>query len=296
MKQRASSLFKKRQEEICSAFEQLDGKESFSNEVWEHHSGGGGVTRVIQDGSVFEKGGVNFSEVNGELPAEMCKRLLGEDRAYPFYATGISLVLHPYSPMVPTVHANFRYLEIKDKAWFGGGADLTPYYLFEEDAKSFHSVWKKSLDNIDPEYYPKFKKRCDEYFFLPHRQEARGIGGIFFDYLGRDEPEKIEFYFKLVEKVSSEFINSYLPIAAKCKNQSWGEHEKSFQLLRRGRYVEFNLVYDLGTQFGLRTSGRTESILMSLPPVVNWKYNSEFPLGEREQKLMQVINKPRDWV
>ena len=273
MKDKASNLFKQRQKEISAELELLDGREKFITENWEYPSGGGGITKVLQDGDVIEKGGVNFSEVEGTLPATMCKRLLGEEKEYPFFATGISLVIHPRSPMIPTVHANFRYLEVKDKKWFGGGADLTPYYLFKEDASHFHSVWKEELDRHNKEYYPKFKKRCDEYFYLPHRKEARGIGGIFFDYLGKDDVSEIESFFELVSDVSSRFIDAYLPIAKKRKEEKYTEHEKSFQLMRRGRYVEFNLVYDLGTQFGLKTSGRVESILMSLPPVVNWRYN-----------------------
>ena len=197
--------------------------------------------------------------------------------------------------MIPTVHANFRYLEVKDKKWFGGGADLTPYYLFKEDAVHFHSVWKEELGKHNKEYYPKFKKRCDEYFYLPHRKEARGIGGIFFDYLGKDDVSEIESSFELVSNISSKFIDAYLPIARKRKEEKYSEHEKSFQLMRRGRYVEFNLVYDLGTQFGLKTSGRIETILMSLPPVVNWRYNSEFKMGEREEELMRVIKEPVNW-
>ncbi len=295
MREKASNLFKQRQAEICGALEQLDGREKFITEVWEYPSGGGGITRVLQGGEVIEKGGVNFSEVNGVLPASMCKRLLGEEKEYPFFATGVSLVIHPCSPMIPTVHANFRYLEVKDKKWFGGGADLTPYYLFKEDAKHFHSVWRDVLDKKDSTYYPKFKKRCDEYFYLPHRKEARGIGGIFFDYLGREDTSEIQSSFNLVSDVSSKFIDAYLPIAKKRKDEKWTEREKSFQLMRRGRYVEFNLVYDLGTQFGLKTSGRIESILMSLPPIVNWPYNSEFEMGEREKELMKVIKEPVDW-
>jgi len=298
---RAVSLFKNTQASICEALETLDGKAKFQEDSWVRPDvagghGGGGLTKVMAEGAVIEKGGVNFSEVHGTLPLEMSKRLIGADKESPFYATGVSLVIHPFSPMIPTVHANFRYLEVADCCWFGGGADLTPYYLFEEDAVHFHSIFKETCDKFDSSYYPKFKKKCDEYFYLPHRSEARGIGGIFLDYMGKEDPEKIEDHFSLIEALSSSFINSYLPIAEKRKPESWDEKQKEFQLLRRGRYVEFNLIFDLGTQFGLKTGGRTESILMSLPPNVKWNYNVSYDEKSRESEILEVVKAPKDWL
>jgi coproporphyrinogen III oxidase len=301
MKERAVELFKGTQTSICLGLEEEDGKSKFQSDSWERPDssgshGGGGLTRVISEGDIFEKGGVNFSEVHGNLPAEMSKRLVGIDTEAPFYATGVSLVLHPSSPMVPTVHANFRYLEVADKSWFGGGLDLTPYYLFEEDARHFHSVLKKSCDSFDESYYPKFKKRCDEYFYLPHRGEARGIGGLFFDYLGKDKPEELDEYFSFVSEIASSFLPAYLPIVKKRREEPWGQAEKDFQLLRRGRYVEFNLIFDLGTQFGLKTGGRTESILMSLPAEVRWQYNAQVDENSREYDIIRVVKEPKEWV
>lgn len=301
MSYRESSVtkFTALQEEICDALEEIDGSQRFSSDHWQRpensllEGGGGGHTRVLRGGAVFESAGVNFSEVFGTLPLEMSKKLIGSESEQPFFATGVSLVLHPYSPMVPTVHANFRYLEVADKCWFGGGADLTPYYLFEEDAEHFHRTW---LEACGEQRYRTFKEECDRYFYLPHREEARGIGGIFFDYLGRDEPEKVAEYAEMTYAVSRHFLPSYLPIVARRKSMSFTEAQKQFQLLRRGRYVEFNLVYDRGTQFGLRTKGRTESILMSLPPMVAWEYCFEPEPGSAEDALLEVLRRPKDWV
>ena len=225
----------------------------------------------------------------------MTKKLLGTDGEAKFYATGTSLVLHPYSPMIPTVHANFRYLEVGNKKWFGGGSDLTPYYLFEEDARHFHKTAKNVCDKHDNCFYSQFKKECDQYFYLPHRKEARGVGGIFYDYLGKEEPEKLENFFSFAKDYSESFLDSYLPIVERRKDEPWTETQKEFQLLRRGRYVEFNLIYDRGTLFGLRTNGRTESILMSLPPTVNWTYNYQPTAGSKEAQLLEVLKNPRDW-
>jgi coproporphyrinogen III oxidase len=301
MRDRAVKLFHDLQERICSRLTEIDGQKTFMVDQWtrdnlDGQDGGGGITRVISDGAVFEKGGVNTSVVYGHLPVEMSKRLVGSEKESPFFATGVSLVIHPFSPMVPTVHANFRYLEVEDKAWFGGGADLTPYYLFEEDALHFHQTIKAACDLHSLEFYSKAKKRCDEYFYLPHRKETRGVGGIFFDYLGKDEPKRIEDYFKFVSMLADAFLPAYEPIVFRCKDLPWGEKEKKFQLLRRGRYVEFNLIFDLGTQFGLKTGGRTESILMSLPPVVNWDYDAQVELGSREYELLEILKNPRDWL
>ncbi|MBI3579911.1 MAG: oxygen-dependent coproporphyrinogen oxidase [Ignavibacteriales bacterium] len=290
-KQRAQHYFEKLQDLICSKLESLDGKARFTEDAWQHPEGGGGRTRVIQNGAIFEKGGVNVSGVSGTLTELLAQRL--NVKPQNFFATGISLVIHPCSPMVPTVHANFRYLELENSdAWFGGGADLTPYYLVEEDARHFHSVWKQACNKHDANYYPKFKKWCDEYFFIKHRHEARGIGGIFFDYLKGN----FEDVFLFVQTCGSSFLDAYVPIVERRKNDQWGDQEKNWQLLRRGRYTEFNLVYDRGTLFGLETQGRVESILMSLPPLARWDYNVQPNQGSREAQLIDVLRHPKEWV
>jgi coproporphyrinogen III oxidase len=238
---------------------------------------------------VFEKAGVNFSSVAGNLPQEFADKIpRGSGTA--FFATGVSLVLHPASPMVPTVHANFRYLEKGDAAWFGGGTDLTPCYPYPEDAAHFHRTLKQACDVHDIEFYPRFKKWCDEYFALPHRGEMRGIGGIFFDYVQGD-PEK---HFAFVQGLGDTFLDAYLPIATRRMHEPYGESERQYQLYRRGRYVEFNLLYDRGTIFGLETRGRTESILMSMPPLVRWVYDFKPAPGSREEKALEFFQ-PRDW-
>lgn len=288
---KAKDLFEKLQDEICAELERSDGKARFLEDRWSHSEGGGGVTRVIQEGTIFEKGGVNTSALSGKLTELLAHRLTVPTQGY--FAAGVSLVLHPLSPMIPTVHANFRYLELESgDAWFGGGADLTPYYLFEEDARHFHGVWKETCDKHDVSYYPKFKRWCDEYFYLKHREEARGVGGIFFDYLKGD----FDMLFTFVQACGHSFLPAYMPIVDRRKNDPWGEAEKQWQLSRRGRYVEFNLICDRGTLFGLETHGRTESILMSLPPLVRWSYNFQPQLGTRESELLSVLQKPREWV
>lgn len=296
MKQQAQARFKQVQREIIDALQKLDPAAGLTIDEWDRAGGGGGRTCVLVNGGIFEKGGVNFSEVWGELPEEMSASLVDRREALPFYATGTSLVIHPYSPMVPTVHANIRYLEVADRAWFGGGADLTPYYFWEEDAVHFHSVMKQVCDGVNAEFYAKFKTWCDEYFYLKHREEARGIGGLFFDYLGKDDPENMESYYRLASALGQRFCDAYLPIVERRAAEPFSEREKRFQLLRRGRYVEFNLIWDRGTLFGLRTNGRTESILMSLPPEVRWEYDFAVEPGSREAELMEVLKTPRDWL
>ena len=301
MKEQAAQFFKEIQSELCQSVEKLDGGASFSLDNWTREDlkgthGGGGLTRVLKKGRVFESAGVNFSEVSGSLPEEMSEKLTGEKQFAPFYATGVSLVFHPENPMVPTVHANFRYLEVAGFKWFGGGADLTPYYLFEEDAKHFHSIFKVACDKHSTEYYPKFKEACDKYFYLPHREECRGIGGIFFDYLGKEDIQHLESNFLFVKDVAKSFSEAYLPIAEKRKSLPYTEVEKDFQLHRRGRYVEFNLLHDRGTLFGLKTNGRIESILMSLPPNVSWSYDYDKSLGEKEQQLINTLKSPKQWI
>jgi coproporphyrinogen III oxidase len=293
LRERAGQFFATLQDEICAGLEALDGEATFHQDLWERDGGGGGRTRVISDGRVFEKGGVNFSSVHGVMPEKLASRMMeGEDRT--FFATGVSLVIHPRNPMIPTVHANFRYLEQGSSAWFGGGADLTPYYPYPEDAVHFHTTLRAACDVHSPEYYPRFKKWCDEYFFLPHRNETRGMGGIFFDYL-KGEDGNLEPIFNFVQSAGRAFLPAYLPIVERRQNEAFGERERDFQLIRRGRYVEFNLVYDRGTVFGLETRGRTESILMSLPPLAKWVYDHRADPGSREAEAMTMF-RPQDWL
>lgn len=281
---------------ITKKFEALDGSTDFRVDPWERDGGGGGLTSVIEGGELFEKGGVNTSAVHGELPARMAEVLEVEQK--PFFATGLSLVVHPRSPHVPTVHANFRYFALGDNLmepddqWFGGGADLTPYYPRLEDVQQFHRVWKEACDRHDDVAdYGAFKQECDEYFYLPHREEARGVGGIFFDYL-RDDPEGTFFF---VREAGRKFLRSYVPIVERRMDDEYGTRERHFQAVRRGRYVEFNLLYDRGTKFGIETRGRTESILMSLPPEVRWRYDYE-PEPDSPEARAEWYFTPRDWL
>ncbi|MBM3995393.1 MAG: oxygen-dependent coproporphyrinogen oxidase [Planctomycetes bacterium] len=286
----ATAYFRSLQDRICAGLVQADGQAQFREDTWTRPGGGGGRSRVMVDGGVFEKAGVNFSEVFGQMSPEFAKSLPGE--GLDFSATGVSLVLHPRNPKIPTVHANFRFLVKGDRAWFGGGADLTPYYPYREDVIHFHKTWKAVCTRHPaPVDYAKFKKWCDEYFYLSHRQEPRGVGGIFFDYLEGD----VDAVFRFVRDCGDAFLDAYVPIVQRRKNESYTEAERQFQEFRRGRYVEFNLIYDRGTVFGLKTGGRTESILMSLPPVVRWLYDYRPAPGTREAELYDVYLKPRDW-
>jgi coproporphyrinogen III oxidase len=290
MHDRAADYFRGLQDRMCAALERADGRAAFREDAWDRPGGGGGRTRVIADGAVFEKGGVNFSEVFGDFPPEFAKTLPGEGTK--FTAVGVSLVIHPRSPLVPTVHANFRYLTHGSKAWFGGGADLTPYYPFQEDVIHFHRTWKRVCDKHGAVAdHAAMKKECDDYFFLKHRNEARGVGGIFFDY-----KDATEAMFDFVRDAGDAFIESYVPIVERRKGLAYTEAQRFFQEVRRGRYVEFNLVYDRGTVFGLKTDGRTESILMSLPPVVRYLYDYRPAPGTPEAELTDYWLKPRDWV
>ena len=301
LRTRAAQLFQSIQSHICSELEAIDGAATFATDSWKRTDirggdGGGGATRILANGDVFEKAGVNFSQVHGHVSADFAEKLGAAKQELPFFATGVSLVVHPRSPMIPTTHANWRYLELGDKAWFGGGSDLTPYYLEDSDAVHFHSVLKSVCASHSPEYYQRFKKWCDEYFYLPHRGETRGIGGIFFDYLGRDDGASHEQLLAFVKDLGFAFTEQYVPIVERRMHTPYGEHERAFQLIRRGRYVEFNLLYDRGTHFGLQTGGRTESILMSLPPEVRWEYCASVAPGSREEYLLHTLQKPRDWV
>ena len=287
-RENAESYFRQLQDRISRAIEELDGGR-FREDAWERAGGGGGRTRVLEEGKVFEKAGVNFSSVYGNLPEQFAAKIpLGTGTE--FSATGISLVFHPRSPMVPAVHANFRYLEKGDATWFGGGTDLTPCYPWAEDAAHFHRIIKQACERHDPGFYPRFKKWCDEYFTLKHRAEMRGIGGIFFDYLEGDREKNFAF----VRDIGDSFLQAYLPIAKRRLGEPYGDHERQYQLYRRGRYVEFNLLYDRGTIFGLETRGRTESILMSLPPLVRWVYDFKPQPGSREEKALEFYQ-PKDW-
>jgi coproporphyrinogen III oxidase len=288
MHTRVVAYFQDLQQRICAALEHCDGQSRFREDAWQREGGGGGRSRVLTDGGVFEKAGVNFSEVHGELAPEFAAQMPGEGRA--FTATGVSLVLHPRNPFVPTVHANFRYLTKGGKRWFGGGADLTPYYPYREDVIHFHRVWKNVCTRHPVVDYQRLKKWCDDYFYLAHRQEPRGVGGIFFDYLEGDG----EALFAFVRDCGDAFVEAYLPIAERRKGEPYTERERAFQEFRRGRYVEFNLLYDRGTVFGLKTGGRVESILMSLPPVVRYLYDYRPQPGSREAELYEYL-KPRNW-
>jgi len=289
------------QDRICSALESVDGLARFREDRWERNGGGGGKTRIIADGRVFEKGGVNTSAVYGEVTDVMRNQLKIDGKKW--FACGLSLVMHPVNPFVPTTHANWRYFELYDDSgnitdqWFGGGADLTPYYLFEEDARHFHGILKQAIEPFGPELFPLFKKQCDEYFNNSHRGfEMRGIGGVFYDHLKPVADFDADRLFSFQQANGNCFINAYLPIVERRKNEPWNEQHKYWQEIRRGRYVEFNLLHDRGTIFGLKTNGRTESILMSLPPTVRFDYDYQPARGSEEEKLLNACRYPIDWV
>ena len=287
------------QDTIAAALELADGVATFKEDLWKRPEGGGGRTRVLEGGAVFEKGGVNISGVHGTLPKSMLAHLNVSEAS--FYACGLSLVLHPKNPMAPTVHANWRYFEMYDDdgnisdCWFGGGQDLTPYYLFEDDIKHFHTSCKMVCDKHNSDFYIKFKDNCDRYFYNSHRGEARGVGGLFFDYCKENSANSISDWYNFVEEISENFINSYAPIVNNRKLSKYSVSQKEWQEIRRGRYVEFNLVYDRGTLFGLQTGGRVESILMSLPPTVEWNYDWNPTRGSPEAELYDKYLRPQDW-
>jgi coproporphyrinogen III oxidase len=290
--QAVHDFFSGLQERIVAALEVVDRK-GFIRDSWQRPEGGGGTTCIVEDGQVFERGGVNLSRVHGRNlpPSASAARPQLAGRA--FEAMGVSLVLHPRNPYCPTVHMNVRFFAAGDTWWFGGGMDLTPYYGFEEDARHFHATCKAALDSFGKDYYPRFKRWCDEYFHLRHRGEPRGIGGIFFDDFTEQD---FDFSFRLVKSVSDHFLGAYLPILERRKALPFGERQRAFQMYRRGRYVEFNLVYDRGTLFGLQSGGRSESILMSLPPQAAWRYDWKPEPGSPEEKLYTDFLKPRDWI
>ena len=295
--QLAREFFTGLQQRIVERIEQVDGTR-FRRDQWERAEGGGGLSCVMEEGNVLERGGVNYSHVfGGGLPAS-ATAARPELSGRGFEAMGVSLVLHPRNPYAPTVHLNVRYLEARKEGaepvwWFGGGMDLTPYYGFEEDAVHFHQTCKNALQPFGSDYHPRFKKWCDEYFYLKHRKEPRGIGGIFFDDLGKPD---FESCFNLTKSVGDHFLDAYVPILERRLNTPYGERERDFQAYRRGRYVEFNLVWDRGTLFGLQSGGRTESILMSLPPIVKWRYDWKPEAGSAEDKLYKDFLIGKDWV
>jgi len=289
------------QDRICAALEQTDGKARFIEDKWEREGGGGGKTRVIAHGNVLEKGGVNTSVVYGDVSEAMRSQL--KINGEKWFACGLSLVLHPLNPFVPTVHANWRYFELYDAQhkvidrWFGGGADLTPYYLFEEDARHFHTTLRNAIAPFGEDLYPLYKKQCDDYFSNKHRgNEMRGIGGVFYDYLRAGGDADADRLFAFQQANGYSFLAAYIPVAEKRKQVEWNEKNKYWQEIRRGRYTEFNLIHDKGTLFGLKTNGRTESILMSLPPTVRFDYNYQPEKGSEEEKLLAACLHPKEWV
>lgn len=289
------------QDAICNALVQCDGKGQFKEEKWERDGGGGGITRILVNGKVFEKGGVNTSVVYGDVTEKMSRELNINGKKW--FACGLSLVIHPLNPFVPTVHCNYRMFELyndKDEVtdrWFGGGTDLTPYYLFDEDVRHFHHTYKNVCDRFDETFYAKFKKNCDNYFVNEHRNgERRGVGGIFYDHQKPNSEKDSSFWLNFSKTCGDALINSYIPIVEKRRNIPFSEANKHWQEIRRGRYVEFNLLHDRGTIFGLKTNGRTESILMSLPPTVRFEYNYQPETGSEEEILLQVCLAPKEWI
>jgi len=284
------------QDSICEGLVQADGKAKFEEELWERDGGGGGRTRVMQNGNVIEKGGVNFSAVHGKLP-EAVKKAFKVD-SDDFFATGVSIVMHPENPFVPIVHMNIRYFEMDEETrWFGGGIDLTPHYVIPTDARFFHHRLKQTCDHFDLTFYPKFKAIADDYFFIKHREETRGVGGIFYDRL---KPETTNLDFNQILEFSKAVGNTFLPVYSELidrnRDQEYTDEHKEWQYLRRSRYAEFNLVYDAGTKFGLETNGRIESILMSLPPTAKWNYNPQVLAESEEEKTLSFLKKGIDWV
>ena len=300
MKNQFYTYIQNLQETITKALEKEDGGASFKEDIWERKEGGGGRSRIIENGATIEKGGVNISAVHGPLPDSMQAYFnVGE---VDFFACGLSLVIHPKNPMAPTVHANCRYFEMYDAnkncvdQWFGGGLDLTPYYLFNEDSRHFHEQCKKACDLHHPDFYNTFKEKCDTYFYNKHREEARGVGGLFFDYLKANETFTIKDRYDFTTTIGDSFIEAYIPILNKRKNLDFTPENRTWQEKRRGRYVEFNLVHDKGTLFGLKTNGRMESILMSLPPTVQWRYDYHPKQGSKEEELLNILKNPKSWI
>ncbi|MBS1533091.1 MAG: oxygen-dependent coproporphyrinogen oxidase [Bacteroidetes bacterium] len=295
-KEQVAADYQTIQDEICRALEQCDGRGKFEEELWEREGGGGGRTRILQNGNVIERGGVNFSAVYGQLPAAMKKALNVEQDE--FFATGVSIVIHPNHPMVPIIHMNIRYFEMpgSDVKWFGGGIDLTPHYIIDEDARFFHQSLKSVCDQYHPDFYNRFKTWADDYFFIKHRNETRGIGGIFYDRLVADENINWDQIFEFSKSVGRTFAPVYTELVNQNRGKHFTEAQQQWQYQRRSRYAEFNLVYDAGTKFGLETNGRIESILMSLPPTAKWVYNYHPEPGSGEEKTLSLLKKGINWV
>ncbi|MFK7952983.1 MAG: oxygen-dependent coproporphyrinogen oxidase [Ekhidna sp.] len=293
-KEQITDWFKQLQDSICQSLESLDGNSHFVEDLWDRHEGGGGRSRAIKNGDLIEKGGVNFSAVSGDTPTKILEALkLPQSQ---FFATGVSIVLHPQNPWVPIIHMNIRYFEMSNGIhWFGGGIDLTPHTIIESKAKDFHHTLMNACDKHSQEYYTKFKKWADDYFFVPHRNETRGIGGIFFDRLDETDEFTKNDRWNFVKEIGETFIPIYTQAVNGLRNKEWSNEDKEWQKIRRGRYVEFNLVHDKGTKFGLDTNGRTESILMSLPPDVSWEYQHS-PEKENQKKTIELLKKGIDWV
>lgn len=291
-----ADAFQSLQDRICSGLEKLDGKATFNEDAWSRKEGGGGKTRIIQHGDLLEKGGVAFSAVHGPVTDEMKKQLGMEGDS--FFATGVSIVLHPHNPHVPIIHMNVRYFQLDDETyWFGGGIDLTPHYIVPEQAKLFHLRLKQTCDGFDASFYPKFKEWADSYFYIPHREETRGVGGIFYDHLSEKNTTLTkEQLLEFALQVGDTFVPAYSEQAELGRNLSFTEEEMKWRNLRRGRYVEFNLVHDRGTKFGLHSGGRTESILMSLPAVANWEYNFQPKENSREFETLQMLKRLNKWI
>ncbi|GGE64604.1 coproporphyrinogen oxidase [Pedobacter psychrotolerans] len=295
-KEEVAARYRQIQDEICKGLEIADGKGKFEEELWERNGGGGGRTRIMQNGSIIEKGGVNFSAVYGKLPEPIKKAFnVTEDD---FFATGVSIVIHPNHPLVPIIHMNIRYFELNEETrWFGGGIDLTPHYVFENDARFFHHKLKNACDEFNPEFYPKFKEQADNYFFIKHREETRGIGGIFYDRLKPDNTNlSWEGILDFSANIGETFLPIYTELLERNRDKEFTDLQKEWQYQRRSRYVEFNLVYDSGTKFGLETNGRIESILMSLPPQANWGYNIQPEIGSEEHQTLQLLKKGINWI
>jgi coproporphyrinogen III oxidase len=300
-KEQIAADYRQIQDEICSALELTDGKACFEEELWERQGGGGGRTRILQNGNIFERGGVNFSAVHGHLPETM-KRALNVEQD-DFFATGVSIVIHPNHPMVPIIHMNIRYFEMPSSfgngkqpvRWFGGGIDLTPHYIFEDDARYFHRRLKSVCDQYHRDFYQRFKLWADDYFYIKHRNETRGIGGIFYDRLTANDEISWQQIFEFSKAVGRTFAPVYTELVSRNRKKDFQEQHQLWQYQRRSRYAEFNLVYDAGTRFGLETNGRIESILMSLPPTAKWVYNYEPRAGSQEEKTLSLLKKGIDW-
>ncbi len=299
-KEQIAADYQQIQDEICLTLEAVDGKAKFEEEKWEREGGGGGRTRVIQNGNIFEKGGVNFSAVHGTLPAVM-QKALKVDRD-DFFATGVSIVIHPNHPLVPIIHMNIRYFEMpagsgqEPVRWFGGGIDLTPHYIIDDDARYFHGQLKAVCDKFNDDFYPRFKQWADDYFFIKHRNETRGIGGIFYDKLVATDGITWDNIFDFSKTVGRTFAPAYTELVNRNRDKTFTDEQQQWQYQRRSRYAEFNLVYDAGTKFGLETNGRIESILMSLPPTAKWLYNYQPKAGGEEERTLSLLKKGVDWI